>query len=153
MVFRLNLHHSALLFALLTPSATICAQQKLEKTVAQPAAPQPAAPAATAKPKRATAAEKAKIEQQKALGLSLLVSLANDARNFSDQKLRARTLSRVADSLWESDPEQGRALFRKAWDAAEAAAGTEPVTAPILPGPPPDGCGRGRFGRGRFRRS
>jgi len=127
MVFRLNLHHSALLFAVLMPSATIYAQQnldawqKLEKTVAQPAAPQPAAPAATAKPKRATAAEKAKIEQQKALGLSLLVSLANDARNFSDQKLRARTLSRVADSLWESDPEQGRALFRKAWDAAEAA--------------------------------
>ena len=127
MVFRLNLHHSALLFAVLMPSATIYAQQnldawqKLEKTVAQPAAPQPAAPAATAKPKRATAAEKAKIEQQKALGLSLLVSLANDARNFSDQKLRARTLSRVADSLWESDPEQGRALFRKAWDAAEVA--------------------------------
>jgi hypothetical protein len=126
MVFRLNLHHSALLFAVLMPSATICAQQKLDaqqtlnKPVAQPGAPQPAAPAATAKPKRATAAEKAKIEQQKALGLSLLVSLANDARNFSDQKLRARTLSRVADSLWESDPEQGRALFRKAWDAAEA---------------------------------
>jgi hypothetical protein len=126
MVFRLNLHHSALLFAVLMPSATICAQQKLDaqqtlnRPVAQPTAAQPAAPAATAKPKRATAAEKAKIEQQKALGLSLLVSLANDARNFSDQKLRARTLSRVADSLWESDPEQGRALFRKAWDAAEA---------------------------------
>jgi len=121
MVFRLNLHHSAFLFALLTASATICAQQTLDKTSAQPQAAQPAAPAAaTAKPKRASAAEKAKIEQRKALGLSLLVSLANDARNFSDQKLRARTLSRVADALWESDPEQGRALFRKAWDAAEA---------------------------------
>ena len=33
--------------------------------------------------------------------------------------MRAR-LSRIADALWEVDPEQGRALFRKAWDAAEA---------------------------------
>jgi hypothetical protein len=35
--------------------------------------------------------------------------------------LRARTLSRIADALWEPDPEQGRSLFRKAWDAAEVA--------------------------------
>jgi hypothetical protein len=55
------------------------------------------------------------------VALSLLVSLANEARNFSDQKLRARTLSRIADALWEPDPEQARTLFRKAWDAAEGA--------------------------------
>jgi hypothetical protein len=75
----------------------------------------------TAKNKANAAAEKAKADQQKALALSLLVSLANDARSFPDQKLRARTLSRIADALWEPDPEQGRALFRKAWDAAEGA--------------------------------
>lgn len=119
MVPRLTLHCLALLFALLTPITTIKSQQTVDKTVAQPETAQPATQPAVAKAKRLSAAEKTKIEQQKALGLSLLVSLANDARNFSDQKLRARTLSRIADALWEADPEQGRALFRKAWDAAE----------------------------------
>ncbi|HSS18612.1 MAG TPA: hypothetical protein VLL54_00805 [Pyrinomonadaceae bacterium] len=76
---------------------------------------------ASTKNKETTAANKAKADQRKALGLSLLVSLANEARNFADQKLRARTLSRIADALWEPDPEQGRTLFRKAWDAADAA--------------------------------
>lgn len=76
---------------------------------------------ARAPSKANAAAAKAKMEQQKALALSLLVSLSNDARSFPDQKLRARTLSRIADALWEVDPEQGRALFRRAWDAAEVA--------------------------------
>lgn len=86
--------------------------------------PQPQ-PAVSAKPtgrsKANAAAAKAKLDQQHALALSLLVSLANDARSYPDQKLRARTLSRIADALWEPDPEQGRALFRKAWDAAVVA--------------------------------
>lgn len=93
-------------------------QDTSQKTVTTP-------PAATPKPepksKATSAATRAKIDQQKALALSLLVSLANEARNFSDQKLRARTMSRIADAMWEPDPEQGRALFRKAWDAAEVA--------------------------------
>ena len=50
---------------------------------------------------------------------SLLISLAADAANYSDQKLRARTLARIADALWDADPERARAMFRKAWDAAE----------------------------------
>lgn len=102
---------------------TIQAQETSTKTVSQPQTPAaPAKPAATSKASKAnSAAAKLKIEQQKALGISLLVSLANDARNYSDQTLRARTLSRIADALWEPDPEQGRALLRKAWDAAEVA--------------------------------
>ncbi len=96
------------------------AQKTSPKTASPPqAVVNPARPAA--KNKADSATSKAKAEQQKALALSLLVSLANDARNFPDQKLRARTLSRIADALWEPDPEQGRALFRKAWDAAEFA--------------------------------
>ena len=104
---------------LLAPAIT--AQNTASKTVAQPQVS--AGPMATpaAKNKQTSAAAKARIEQKKALGVSLLVSLANDARNYQDQKLRARTLSRIADALWEPDPEQGRALFRKAWDAADAA--------------------------------
>jgi hypothetical protein len=104
---------------LLAPAIT--AQDTASKTIAQPEVA--AGPVATpaAKNKETSAAAKARIEKKKALGVSLLVSLANDARNYQDQKLRARTLSRIADALWEPDPEQGRALFRKAWDAADAA--------------------------------
>jgi len=98
----------------------IAAQETAEKTASP--APAVGAPAKSpARNKTDAATAKAKADQQKALALSLLVSLANDARSFSDQKLRARTLSRIADALWEPDPDQGRALFRKAWDAAESA--------------------------------
>ena len=116
--------HASRMFALLTvlllpllPSA-IAAQENSQKTVSQP---QITAVPPKPRNKATSAAAKARIDQQKALALSLLVSLANDARSFPDQKLRARTLSRIADALWEPDPEQGRALFRKAWDAADAA--------------------------------
>ena len=52
---------------------------------------------------------------------SLLVSLAADARSFSDHILRVRTLAGVADTLWETDSERGRAIFRDAWHSAEIA--------------------------------
>ena len=110
----------ALLTVLLLPLLpfAIAAQENSQKTVSQP---QITAVPPRPKNKATSAAARARIDQQKALALSLLVSLANDARSFPDQKLRARTLSRIADALWEPDPEQGRALFRKAWDAADAA--------------------------------
>ncbi|MDX6501057.1 MAG: hypothetical protein QOG23_4317 [Blastocatellia bacterium] len=52
---------------------------------------------------------------------ALLISLASDARSFRDQTLRARCLARIADALWAVDIDEGRALFRKAWEAAETA--------------------------------
>ncbi len=61
------------------------------------------------------------IRERRAQARSLLVSLATDARNFTSPTLRARSLARIADALWEVDPEQGRALFRKGWEAAEVA--------------------------------
>src|SRR4051812_32009153 len=51
----------------------------------------------------------------------LLISLAGDARTFRNLTLRARSLMRIADVMWGFDAEQGRALFRKAWEAAETA--------------------------------
>ena len=67
-------------------------------------------------------AEAARImRERRANAQSLLMSLASDASRYNDQKLRARTLARVADALWDTDPERGRVLFRRAWDAAEAA--------------------------------
>jgi hypothetical protein len=61
------------------------------------------------------------LRERRAHARSLLLSLASDARSFSDQTLRARTLARIADTLWSVDNEQGRLLFRKAWEAAEVA--------------------------------
>jgi hypothetical protein len=48
----------------------------------------------------------------------MLITLAADAGRFTDSVVRARTLARIADQLWESDQERARALFRAAWDAA-----------------------------------
>src|SRR6266536_4003702 len=61
------------------------------------------------------------IKDRRAQAQSMLISLAADAGRFNDQKLRARTLARIADALWDTDAERGRTLFRRAWDAAETA--------------------------------
>jgi hypothetical protein len=105
------------LLVLLLPLA-LNAQETAERVNTSPP-PSTTAAAPATKPKPTSAAAKAKIEQQRSLALSLLISLANDARSFRDQKLRARTLARVADGIWTVDADQGRALFLKAWDAAE----------------------------------
>src|SRR5690349_22660780 len=65
-------------------------------------------------------AERIRKEQQ-AQARSLLISLASDARSFRDQTLRARSLARIADALWDVDSKRGKTLFRKAWEAAEIA--------------------------------
>jgi hypothetical protein len=61
------------------------------------------------------------IRERRARARLLLITLASDARSFRDQTLRARTLARIADALWDADAERGRELFRKAWEAAEVA--------------------------------
>jgi len=60
------------------------------------------------------------LRERRANAQSLLISLASDADRYNDSKLRARTLARIAFALWDADAERGRALFRKAWDAAES---------------------------------
>jgi hypothetical protein len=57
--------------------------------------------------------------QRQVVAISLLQSLAEDARSFREPKLRARVQARVADAFWETDSERARGLFRKAWEAAE----------------------------------
>ncbi len=59
--------------------------------------------------------------QRRTQARSLLIALSVDARTFRDQPLRARSLARIADTLWRVDSEQARAMFRKAWEAAEVA--------------------------------
>src|ERR1041384_2066116 len=53
-------------------------------------------------------------KERRAQARSLLISLASDARRSA----------RIADALWDVDVEQGRTLFRNAWEAAEVADST-----------------------------
>jgi hypothetical protein len=72
--------------------------------------------------KPVTKAEADRIREGRRLqARSLLFSLSNEARGFRDQTLRARSLARIADALWGVTAEQGRALFREAWAAADKA--------------------------------
>jgi hypothetical protein len=69
------------------------------------------------------------------VAISLLTSLAEEARSYRDETLRARVQAHVADLLWEEDREQARPLFHRAWDAAEAIEGTfVGVIEPLMPG-------------------
>lgn len=92
-------------------------------TVAQPNDPTRAAAKNTpANSKSAKDPEAERIiRERRANAQSLLINLAADAGSYNDQKLRARTQARIADVLWDVDPERARTLFRKAWDAAEIA--------------------------------
>lgn len=71
--------------------------------------------------KKVTAEVDPLAEARRTMASSLLTSLADEARSFRDLSLRARVQARAADALWDSDTENARALFRRAWDSAEAA--------------------------------
>jgi len=71
------------------------------------------------KPKVNTEEADAEAAQQRTVAISLVTSLADEARSFKDQTRRARVQARAADVLWDSDPERARELFRRAWEAAE----------------------------------
>ena len=80
------------------------------------------APAKSAEPKSAAlTAEEIQARKLRVQARSLLIALSSDARTFNDPTLRARSLARIADALWTVDAEQGRLMFRKAWEAAEGA--------------------------------
>ena len=98
-----------------------CITSAQPAATAQPNGSKTAAPAKDAKGNKVAKDPEAErlIRERRAQAQSLLMSLAADAGNYNDQKLRARTQARIADALWEVDPERSRTLFRKAWDAAE----------------------------------
>jgi hypothetical protein len=103
-------------------SFVLCLLLSAALTRAQTADTKQAAP-----PKPATANSspsvdtEVELKERRAKARALLISLSSDARTFHDQMLRARSLGRIADALWRVDAEQGRLLFRKAWEAAEVA--------------------------------
>lgn len=75
--------------------------------------------AQTKKAKPASEDADAEAAQQRTVAISLVTSLADEARSFKDQTRRARVQARAADVLWDTDPERARELFRRAWEAAE----------------------------------
>ena len=85
------------------------------------------APAARPKGAAKTSAKKAAepvdplAEMKRTTAVSLVSALADDARTFRDPALRARVQARAADALWDTEREKAVALFRRAWDEAEAA--------------------------------
>ncbi len=93
-----------------------------EKPQQQPAAATPQKVSAK-KPasKAAPAEEDPMAEVRRTTAISLITSLADDARTFREPTLRARVQARAADALWDTEREKARTLFRRAWDEAEAA--------------------------------
>ncbi len=68
----------------------------------------------------AAAQGKAAERARRAEAVALLVETADKARSFDDLFYRARVQALAADALWPVDERQARAVFRRAWEAAEA---------------------------------
>jgi hypothetical protein len=67
---------------------------------------------------KVNATDEAAIQRQ-IFAVSLVTSLAAEARSYSDGALRPRVLARAADVLWDTDKDASRLLFRRAWESAE----------------------------------
>lgn len=98
---------------LLASSSAALSQTPAEKK----AAPQKPAKAARPQRERADAAD----TERRTTVITLVASLADEARSFRDEQLRARVQMRAADALWETDQERARLLFQRAWEAADSA--------------------------------
>jgi hypothetical protein len=57
--------------------------------------------------------------KRRSIAVSLLQTLAIEARSYRDESLRARVQARVADAIWDHDKEYARSLFRRAWAVGE----------------------------------
>ncbi|MCA1566232.1 MAG: hypothetical protein LC803_11465 [Acidobacteria bacterium] len=112
--FRLQGAAAVCLLSLLQPAPAAHAQ-----TAA--AAAQPKKPAAKATKTRAAGAADPLAAERRANAIALINALADESRGFRDQTLKARVQMQAADTLWETDRERARALFRRAWEAAEIA--------------------------------
>ncbi|GEM_PF-192315 len=82
----------------------------------------PASNKSPAKTDKEKSPEEQKLEAEKrSTATSLLIDIAEESAKFNDLVLRARVQSRAANTLWISDQERARSLFRKAWDSAVTA--------------------------------
>ncbi len=74
--------------------------------------------------------------QRRIFAISVVTSLADEARSYHDLALRPRVLARAADTLWAADSDAARTLFRRAWEAAEKG-DAEELTIKTKDNPPP----------------
>jgi hypothetical protein len=88
----------------------VCPQAVVEKSEAKPTGE-----------KSAKANEEMLAAQRRSYAVSEVISLADEARRYLDQALRAHVLARAASTLWDADRETSRTLFQRAWEAAEMA--------------------------------
>jgi hypothetical protein len=109
-------------------------------TAASLCAQTPAAASQTDKDRQlASAKDDPELRQRRSVAVSALEALAIEARSYRDEPLRARVQARVADALWDQDQAAARALFRRAWDIAEALETTTSTATPAMPGRVPAG--------------
>lgn len=102
-------------------SAALCLCTLTHAAIAQQPAAQPQQPKKTQTKKKAAAEADPMAEVRRASAVTLVSSLAEEARTYRDSALAARFQARAADALWDTEPERARTLFRRAWDAAESA--------------------------------
>jgi hypothetical protein len=88
----------------------VCSQSVVEKSEPK---------SAEVKPLKAN--EEMLAAQRRSYAVSQVISLADEARRYSDKALRAHVLARAASTLWDADRDTARSLFQRAWDAAEIA--------------------------------
>ena len=79
------------------------------------------APAKSIDEKAGPTDEETLLAQRRSYAIAQVISLADEARRYSDKALRAHVLARAASTLWDADRDTARALFQRAWDAAEIA--------------------------------
>ncbi|HYJ47429.1 MAG TPA: hypothetical protein VEV81_12520, partial [Pyrinomonadaceae bacterium] len=100
-------------------ATALCLMTPPALTLAQ-TTPGKAAPQKTTRPEKGARPDPVAIERR-ATVITLVTGLADEARGFRDEQLRARVQMRAADALWETDADKARDLFRRAWEAADSA--------------------------------
>jgi hypothetical protein len=102
-------------------ATALCLCSLAQATAARQAPPQQAPTKRPAATVRRPADADPMAEVKRASAVSLVTSLAEEARTYRDAALGARVQARAADALWETDKARASELFRRAWEAAEAA--------------------------------
>ncbi|HEY0004870.1 MAG TPA: hypothetical protein VGB17_08665 [Pyrinomonadaceae bacterium] len=110
---RDNLTFIIALFCALSINTIANAQTLNDKSVPKNKKDQPAV-----KPSGTTKLDQL-ADERRAFAIQLVMALANEARSYKDDSLRASIQARAADVLWDVDQEQARLLFNRAWDVAE----------------------------------
>lgn len=107
------MNYHAGLFCFLLAASLVNAQKPGQATRPKPTSD------TTAEQKQAGALR----EMRRQAAIGALNSMADEARSYSDEALRAKVQARIADALWDNDTERSRGLFRRAWEAAELVEG------------------------------